>query len=102
MDADFDRRAGLHSLPARFGRRRAFHLALLFHAIALAAFFATGVAANLGQSYLLGLAVAAVALVSQRLLIGSTDLRRIRMSFFTMNGAVSVTLLAGTFAALAL
>jgi 4-hydroxybenzoate polyprenyltransferase len=93
MDVDFDRSVGLHSLPAR-------RLAQLFHAAAFCGFFATGVDAALGAAYFAGLALAAVALVGQHRLIGPTDLSRIRLSFFTMNGAVSVTLLAATVAAL--
>ena len=96
MDVDFDRRIGLHSLPARYGPHAAFRLALTFHGLALAAFLATGWAADLGGAWFLGLAVAATAMASQHLLIRPTDLRRIRASFFTMNGAVSIVLLAST------
>jgi 4-hydroxybenzoate polyprenyltransferase len=100
MDADFDRGAGLFSLPARFGRRNAFRLAVFFHGLAFAGFLATGVVAGLGFVYWIGLAVTAVALLHQHRLVSPTDLSRIRLSFFTMNGLISVVLFVATWLAL--
>ena len=34
LDADFDRKAGLFSMPARFGHHRTFNLAIFFHVLA--------------------------------------------------------------------
>lgn len=102
LDAEFDRAAGLFSLPARFGSRRAFRLAVFFHILAFVCFAATGLVMELHYSYLLGLAVAAGALFYQHLLVSPGDLSRIRLSFFSLNGLISLVMFAATWMALAL
>ncbi len=96
LDADFDRKAGLFSLPARFGREGAFKLAVLLHVIAFILFAMTGYLMNLHIIYYLGLAVTAGALFYQHLIVNPKDLSRISMSFFAMNGLISLTLFAAT------
>jgi 4-hydroxybenzoate polyprenyltransferase len=61
LDADFDTKIGLFSLPSRFGRQKAFRLAVAFHALALS---------------------------------------KIQLSFFAMNGIISLTLFVATWLAL--
>ncbi|MEW6218569.1 MAG: UbiA-like polyprenyltransferase [Thermodesulfobacteriota bacterium] len=100
LDADFDRSRGLCSLPARFGRRRAFQLAVLFHVIAFALFVSTGLVAGLNAFYYLGIAATAAALFYQHIVVNPRDLSRIQLSFFTLNGAISLTLFVATWLAL--
>jgi len=92
LDADFDRGAGLFSLPSRFGRERAFRLAVTLHLLAFVLFVATGLQAGLHLVYYLGVGVTAAALFYQHLIVNPRDLSRIGMSFFTMNGLISLTL----------
>lgn len=92
LDADFDRAAGLFSLPSRLGRERAFRLAVAFHLLAFGLFVAAGLQAGLHLIYYLGVAVTAVALFYQHLIVNPRDLSRIKMSFFTLNGLISLTL----------
>jgi 4-hydroxybenzoate polyprenyltransferase len=92
LDADFDRRAGLFSLPARFGREQSFRLAVTLHLLAFILFVVTGLQAGLHLVYYLGVAVTAAALFYQHLIVNPRDLSRIGMSFFTMNGLISLTL----------
>jgi 4-hydroxybenzoate polyprenyltransferase len=92
LDADYDRGAGLFSLPARFGRKQAFRLAVTLHLLAFILFVVTGLQAGLHLVYYLGVAVTAAALFYQHLIVNPRDLSRIRMSFFTMNGLISLTL----------
>jgi 4-hydroxybenzoate polyprenyltransferase len=94
LDLDFDRREGLSSLPGRLGPGRALWLARLAHAASAALFAAVGVAAGLGAAYFAGAALVALFLATQHLLVSPQDLSRLNMSFFTLNGAVSVVLLA--------
>jgi 4-hydroxybenzoate polyprenyltransferase len=100
LDADFDRQAGLFSLPARFGRYRAFQLAVFFHLLAFLLFLATGILQQLNFFYYIGLALTAGALFSQHLVVNSKDLSRIQLSFFTMNGLISLTLFVATWLSL--
>ncbi|GAB4337996.1 MAG: UbiA-like polyprenyltransferase [Desulfobulbaceae bacterium] len=101
LDADFDRDAGLFSLPARFGRRRAFHMAVFFHVLAFLFFTATGYAAKLNLFYYMGVLLTGCALFYQHIVVNPRDLSRIRVSFFSMNGIISITLFCATWLALA-
>jgi 4-hydroxybenzoate polyprenyltransferase len=101
LDADFDRKAGLYSLPARFGRQNAFRLAVFFHVLAFGLFLATGILCGLNYFYYIGLALTAGALFYQHLIVNPRDLSRINMSFFTMNGLISLTLFLAAWLSLA-
>lgn len=100
LDADFDRQAGLFSLPARFGREWAFRLAVFFHLLAFLLFTLTGIVAGLNLFYFLGIALTAAALLYQHLVVNPRDLSRISLSFFTMNGLISLVLFAATWLSL--
>lgn len=96
LDADFDRDAGLFSLPARFGRETAFRLAVTLHLVAFVLFVMTGIHTELHLPYFLGVSVTAGALFYQHFIVTPKDLSRIKMSFFTLNGSISLTLFCAT------
>lgn len=100
LDADFDRKAGLHSMPAKLGRRRAFQLAVIFHFLAFVFFILTGRQGDLGLIYYVGIALTGVALFYQHLVVNPRDLSRIQVSFFSMNGLISLTLFLATWMSL--
>lgn len=100
LDADFDREAGLFSLPSRFGRKRAFHLAVFFHVVAFALFLATGLYCNLNYFFYIGILLTGTALFYQHFIVNPRDLSRIKMSFFTMNGLIGLTLFVATWLSL--
>lgn len=100
LDADFDRQAGLFSLPSRFGRPTAFKLAVLAHVIAFALFVATGIQTGLNYFYYIGIAFTGAALFYQHIVVNPRDLSRIQLSFFTLNGLISLTLFVATWLAL--
>ena len=100
LDADFDQQVGLFSLPSRFGRQRAFRLAVFFHVIAFGLFTATGIAAHLNAFFYGGLLLTGAALFYQHLVVNPKDLSRIQLSFFTLNGLISLTLFAATWLSL--
>jgi 4-hydroxybenzoate polyprenyltransferase len=100
LDADFDRTAGLHSLPSRIGQRNAFRLAAVFHVLAFLLFILTGFQAHLNILYFIGVFIAACALLYQHWIVNPDDLSRIQMSFFSMNGFISLALFLSTWLAL--
>ncbi len=100
LDADFDTKIGLFSLPSRFGRQKAFGLAVLFHALAFLLFVLTGIRAELNFLYYLGIAVTGAALFYQHIVVTPRDLSKIQLSFFAMNGIISLTLFVATWLAL--
>ena len=94
QDVDFDRKEGLHSVPARFGVRTSLRLAAACHAIMFALlvglFFASP---HLGTVFLCGLALVGVLLVYEHRLVRPDDLTRVNRAFFHVNGVISVGLL---------
>ncbi len=95
QDADFDRAAGLHSLPARLGVKRSLRLAAGLHAVMVLALAALGRASpHLGAVYAVGLAAVAGLLVVEHRLVRPDDLTRVNAAFFQVNGVISVGLLA--------
>ncbi|MBL8756406.1 MAG: UbiA family prenyltransferase [Planctomycetes bacterium] len=94
QDEGFDRGAGLHSIPARFGARTAMHAARLLHGLAFVGFVAFGVLVPLGAAWLGGCGLAAALLVWQHRLLSPHDLSRIDMAFFTANGTLAMVMFA--------
>lgn len=94
QDYEFDRRAGLRSIPARFGIRNALWIARLFHAQAFFVLIFLYLVTGMKWPALIGLIAVAALLVYQHTLIKPTDLSRMNAAFFTTNAFVSVILLA--------
>lgn len=70
LDLDFDRRHGVHSVPARFGPRGAAAISAGAHAVAVAALLALAAAGPLGGLYLAVVAFGvAPLLVAQQVLV---------------------------------
>lgn len=95
QDAEFDRGAGLHSLPARFGIGRALLVARCLHVLTIGALIAVGVLAGLSWPWWLAVALAACLLVWEHSLVAPDDLSRVDLAFFTLNGWVAVGLFVG-------
>ncbi len=96
QDADFDRREGLHSLPARLGIAGALWIARAAHAMTVLLLASLIPLAGLGCLYAVGVAAVAVLLLVENLLVHPDDLSRVNLAFFTINGIVSLLLAACT------
>jgi 4-hydroxybenzoate polyprenyltransferase len=94
QDAEFDRRSGLHSLPARVGIGRALRIARALHVIAVAALASLYLVAPLHPTYLAGVALVALLLAYEHSLVSASDLSRVDAAFFTVNGWIGVLYLA--------
>jgi 4-hydroxybenzoate polyprenyltransferase len=94
QDLDFDRQAGLHSLPKALGPGPALLVSRAMHAIMLWLLAAIGVLAGLHWIYFAGVAGAAGLIVYEQCLVSPNDLRRVNLAFFTLNGWIGVLLLA--------
>lgn len=99
QDVEFDRRAGLHSLPARLGVARALVAARGLHVLAVALLAALYALTPLHPLYLAGVAGVAALLIYEHSLVRADDLSRVDAAFFTVNGWVSVFYLGVTAAA---
>jgi 4-hydroxybenzoate polyprenyltransferase len=98
QDAEFDRAAGLHSIPARLGVPRALVLSRAMHVVAVALLAALYGLAPLHPVYLAGVAVIAALLAWEHTLVRADDLSRV-MQAFNLNGWVSLGYFAFTAAA---
>lgn len=94
QDYEFDRAAGLHSIPEKLGIRRALWISRLFHADAFVTLVALYLVTHLGPLALVGVVATGALLVYQHTLVRANDLRRLNAAFFTTNAFVSVILFA--------
>jgi len=98
QDSDFDRRKGLYSFPARFGRVATLALTRLLHGAALVAWLLAGRAAQLGFIYFVGIFLVALFLLREHWLVRSYGLKKLDEAFFTMNAIVSLSVLLAAIA----
>lgn len=94
QDVEFDRRAGLYSLPARWGVNKALWASRTCHALAALGFAAFARLVGAGALGVVAVALAWVLLLVQHLLVGNGRLERINAAFFTANGVLSLSMLA--------
>ena len=94
QDEAHDRGAGLHSMPARFGARRALGISSALHVAMIVFLVLAWRAAGGGALFAAGIVLTAVALVWQHAIVRPGDLSRVNAAFFTANGFVSVALAA--------
>lgn len=92
QDEAFDRKAGLKSLPVRWGARPALAVSALFHAAMIALLLAVWRLAGEGNFLLLGILATAGGLVYQHAVVKPGDISRLNAAFFTANGFISVAL----------
>jgi 4-hydroxybenzoate polyprenyltransferase len=90
QDYDFDRQAGLHSLPRFLGIRHALWIARAFHAIMLVFLVSVVVTFGLGKLAIAGVIVVGLLLAYEHSLVSPENLSKLNAAFFTMNGVISV------------
>jgi len=90
QDEDFDRERALHSVPARFGTRRALWLSAFAHVATVMLLGATGAALGRGGFYLAAVVLTALLLFYEHRLVGWGNLAKIDTAFFDVNAWLSV------------
>lgn len=92
QDFEFDKRAGLRSIPARFGIKNSLNIARLFHVqafiVLVLLYFVTG----LNWLALVGVFLVGALMIYQHTLVKPNDLSKMNAAFFTTNAFVSVIL----------
>ena len=96
QDEGFDRDAGLRSIPARLGTKRALQVAKLSHLLTIFALFALWHFSSLGTVFLIAVCLISVLLIYEHSIVSADDLTRVNIAFFQVNSIISVgILLAG-------
>lgn len=90
QDFEFDRKAGLHSIPARMGIAWALVLSRLLHLAMVFCLAMLVVAFQLGGLAIAGVVAIGLLLVYEHSLVSARDLSRVNAAFFAVNGYVSV------------
>ncbi|HZW93851.1 MAG TPA: UbiA-like polyprenyltransferase [Candidatus Eremiobacteraceae bacterium] len=90
QDFQFDRDAGLHSIPRYLGIRGALWVARVFHVVMLLLLIALLPAFSLGKLAIAGVGAVTLLLLYEHSLVKPDDLSRLNAAFFTMNGVISV------------
>ncbi len=93
QDYEFDKNAGLRSIPARFGIKNSLKIARLFHFQAFIVLLFLYLVSGLGWLALLGVCAVGSLMIYQHTLVKPHDLSRMNAAFFTTNAFVSVILL---------
>jgi len=98
QDEEFDREAGLFSIPARFGVVRSLWISGLFHAITLVflGLLPWVYPPGLGLSFWVGWCGCLALLAYQHWVVRPGDLSRLDAAFFLANGALSIWLFSAT------
>jgi len=97
-DREFDRSAGIFSIPARFGVFAALVISALLHVGTVAALIAAGYSAGLGTIYFVGVAAVVAIFAYEHSILRPSDLSRVDVAFFNLNGYVSLVYLLATLA----
>src|ERR1700756_1312234 len=93
QDVEFDKNAGLYSIPKRFGIAGALGIARVMHVgvVALLSWLAYGF--GLPWPAWAGVAVVAALLAYEHSLVKANDLSKLNAAFFTVNGYISMLFL---------
>jgi 4-hydroxybenzoate polyprenyltransferase len=96
QDMDFDKRHGIYSIPSIFGIKASLWTARVFHIITIGLLLCLIPLFNLSGIYLLGVLIAAGLLLYEHAMVKSTDLSKLNIAFFNMNGYISITVFVFT------
>ena len=96
QDLQHDKKTGLHSIPKKMGIKNALLLSSVLHAFMVIVLFLFMYFTNLNTIYFGGVCFVGIMLFYEHTLIKPHDLSRINIAFFTVNGIISMVLMAVT------
>lgn len=97
QDLEFDKSAGLHSIPVSLGVTGSLWLARFFSVVMILLLLWLRTAMGLGMPFLCGIGAVSLLLFYEHLLLKDGDLGKLDLAFFTLNGYVSIIILIATF-----
>ncbi|MDT3428308.1 4-hydroxybenzoate polyprenyltransferase [Paenibacillus forsythiae] len=96
QDIDFDRRAGLWSIPSYFGLENALRIAAALHFIMVALLLFLYLWRGLGWIYLAGIGVATLLLMTEHRIIKPSNRQLMKVASYNLNQVISSVILACT------
>ena len=91
QDVESDRQTGVHSIPSRLGVGRALWAARASHIACIGLLVCLGLYSPLlGGIYFSAIAVVAILMTIEHTIVTPTDLSRLNVAFFTLNGVISL------------
>jgi len=93
QDVDFDKSAGLHSIPKKLGIAKALISARAMHLVMVALLIWLATAFHLAWPAWVGIAVVALLLGYEHSLVKPNDLGKMNAAFFAVNGYISLLFL---------
>lgn len=96
QDLEFDRSAGLHSIPVLLGVNGSLWAARIFHIIMIGLLFTLHNLMHLGPIFLAGILTTVAMLLYEHLLLKDGNLEKLDAAFFNMNGYISVAIVLFT------
>ena len=94
QDVNFDRKHGLRSIPARLGVRWALWISSALHVVAVLLLFGIPLLTELGLFYYIGVGIVVLIFIYEQVIVKPDDLSRVNLAFFTLNGMISLVLMA--------
>lgn len=96
QDREFDKAAGLHSIPVLLGVDGSLWAARIFHLVMVGLLLGLLSLMHLGSMFMLGILVVAGMLLYEHWLLKDGNLDKLDAAFFNMNGYISVAILLFT------
>jgi 4-hydroxybenzoate polyprenyltransferase len=96
QDYDFDTREGLRSIPIVLGIEKGLQMTKILHLTTVFLLFLVGLLMRLNLFYFLGIILTSLFLWYENRIVKPSDLSKVNLSFFTMNGLVSIAILLFT------
>ncbi|MGC2622623.1 MAG: UbiA-like polyprenyltransferase [Candidatus Acidiferrales bacterium] len=93
QDVEFDKQAGLYSIPKRFGVSGALGIARIMHVVMVLLLASLAWSFGLAWPAWAGIVVVAALLAYEHSLVKANDLSKINAAFFTINGYISLLFL---------
>ena len=94
QDYEFDKAHGIHSIPARFGVRKALMIARVFHALAWVILVSIGLMSKqLNVIYEIGMLVIGILFIIEHKLVSPDNLTNVKIASYQINQVISIVFL---------
>lgn len=90
QDEKFDKSKNLYSIPVILGSKGALLTSRIFHTVSAIFIWTAAFYGNFGILFFIGSAIYSGLLIYQQSLVSSTNLSKVNLAFFTLNGIASV------------